>query len=394
MPTREPTYGGSRRRTPGRAPILARGRAATRAWGRVLLLAALPIWTAACDVEFGGASLSLREPSVPSAGTTATRSDTAGPEPSAATPLPGGTQLLVTRLDPSGQALMVPAARAADGSPAPTAWPADADSTFPRRFVDAFLRPGSELPLHASGRRIGTVIPSERRLWPEPGCPPVAAGIALLLPGLEPPEHAFAFTPPDSVVRPERPSPPGSIRRLRSFAPILAENLLREAGFERAFLARRAALEPVTFADDTVPGMAATYLVNDSLAPGPPPPGASASLFFLARFAPREGYVPVWASARIYADTAGKVAYRHLGWIRLRGRRTDFVRRITADAVRIAALSTGAAGSGGVRGAAGTRVRGGLAGREPDWTEPGSCRALELLDAAATTGTAGTRAGR
>lgn len=318
----------------------------------------------ACDAEWGGAEVGLETPPP------ATVADTAGAEP--ADPelpaLPEGPLLHAVATRPDGRAVVVPAARMTPPGPAALDLPDDPPDRWWTLFTDSLAAAGTELPLYTTGRRIGTVVLGPPRAPVEEGCPPPVEGRLLLRPGTSPPDVAFAWGRADgSSPPPEPPLRPASTRRLRVFGPILAERLLGEAGVERAFLARRAALRPVAFTGDTAAGMAATYLIADTLAPEPPGPGTSSSLFFLARHDPSDGYVPVWSRTTTYADTAGKDVLSHLDWLPARDGRVEILLRTDARTTRLAAARTEAPGASG----------------EVTWTASRRCRVLEALGTSA-----------
>lgn len=328
-------------------------------------LAAALLLTAACDVEWGGARVDLETPDRPATVDTAR----AEPEETDQPPLPEAPLLHVVRVDGDGRATALPAARMTPAGPAPLELPESPPEGWWERFDDSLRPPGAELPLHATGRRIGTLILGAAGEPVNAGCPAPAEGRVLLPPGAAVPGVAFAWAP-TAGERPRPPEPaarPASGRRLRLFGPILAERLLEDAGVGQPFLARRAALEPVAFTGDTAPGMAATYLIGDTLAPVPPRSDPAHSLFFLARFDPSDGYVPVWSRTATYRDTAGKTILSHLDWIVAPEGRVDLLRRIDARGGRLAAVRTG----------------GGEPPDEPGWIASGRCRVLETLGLAA-----------
>lgn len=330
---------------------------------------------AACEVEWGGAEVGLETPAPPRPADTA-REAGARPE---LPPLPTGPLLHAVRVDTGGRAVAVAAARMTDRGPATLELPPDAPDRWWEAFDDRFQAPGTELPLYATGRRIGTLVLTGIREPDRPGCPAPVEGRVLLPPGAPAPGLAFAWRPAGEGAppAPEPPLRPASTSRLRTFGPILAERLLEEAGIERSFLARRAELKPVAFAGDTVPGMAATYLIGDTLAATPPPGGASASLFYLARYVPAEGYVPVWSRVASYRDTADKLALAHLDWLPAGGGRVEMLRRIDARGVRLAAVVTG----------------GEERPEELSWTAPDRCPVLSTLEAPAGRGGAAAAGG-
>lgn len=122
----------------------------------------------------------------------------------------------------------------------------------------------------------------------------------------------------------------------------------------------------MAFPGDTSPGLAATYLIGDTLAAVPPTSSDATSLFFLARYEPADGYVPVWHRVASYADTAGKLVFSHVDGLPTAGGRVEMLRRTDARGVRLAAVLP-QAGTG-----------------ELDWTASSRCPTLEALEVAGT----------
>lgn len=316
--------------------------------------------TAACDVEWGGAELRIEEPRADRPGDTVSREgdgETAVEAPALPTP----PLLYLAELGSDGAARAVPVARLGPEGPRPLDWPENPDPRYRDRFDSAFLAPGTELVLHSAGGAPGRLILGEEPGTVNAACPGVAAGRALLLAGTRTPPHVLAVGPGAGADLPAAGSRPAPTRRNRLFAPILAERILQEQGVERAFLARRVALEAVHLDGDTVPGMAATYLVNDSLSASPPPSGPSASLAFLAQYDPAEGFVPVWSAVRSYAEPADKEAFAFVDWVALPAGRLLVMRRFGTRDVRLATVDLEAEG------------------RDAIWIEPGGCPAFDLL---------------
>lgn len=310
-------------------PDVPRVRPARRA---VLALAGAALLLAACDVEWGGTELGLETPA------TAARADSLRAAQAADTlaPLPEGPLLFAARLSPDGRARVAAVAREGPDGPTDLEWPTDPSGAWRQAFVDTFQAPGSRLPLYARGVRLGTLILEEVQAEGNAGCPPVSGGYALVRPGVALPGVAFVRGAEDP--EPPRAVPaPVSTSRLRTFGPIMAERLLQQNGVERAFLARQADLQPVTFPGDTASGMAATYLIGDTLAPVPATGGQSVSLFFLARFDRSQGYVSEWSRVARYDSTGGKDVLVHLAMIPSEGGRLEMVRRVRPDGERLAA---------------------------------------------------------
>lgn len=332
----------------------------------LLALALLaPAWAGGCDVEWSGARIEIEEPEPgPSA---ADDSADAGEVP--LPPLPRGPLLYYVRVEPGGGALAAPAARVApDGSLLELSLPDTMPGAWRARFDSAFYPTGRELALHSASRRAGSLVFSGSRS-PDASCPPVAEGQVFVAPGAPVPDEALAMP---GGTWPAEPGP--GVRaepddRIRLFAPILAERLLGEEGIERAFLAQLADLAAVPFPGSGRPGMAASYLIGDSLAPAPAPDSA-VSLFYLARHSADQGYTPQWVRVHRYDASGGKRAYGYVAAADGPVGRVHFLRVYDATSARLAALWPDSAGAPG----------------EISWTAAGRCSPLELVERAAAAG--------
>lgn len=316
---------------------------------------------AGCQVDWGGGRIALENPAPPP--------DTTGTaealEPTQL-PLPSGPHLFAVSLRTGGDARLVPVAaiRDVDGdlSLEPIPFPDAEDPTFRARFDSVFLADGRELHLLARGRRLGSLVVTGDAAPGATGCPSVGSGRALLVPGQDLPPMAFAV--PVGIAGPSAPlrvAPVPETNSMNVAGPVLAERMIGE---ERGFLARRRSLTAVELPGDTLAAMAATWLVADSLAAVPPLGENAVSLFFLARFEPVEGFIPIWEEIRRYDDPADKEAFEFVDWIRLGAHRLDFVRRYDASAVALAASITAPDED-----------------RQISWIEGPECRTLERLGA-------------
>ncbi|MFV1986575.1 MAG: hypothetical protein ACC682_04810 [Gemmatimonadota bacterium] len=325
---------------------------------RILVFGTLvAFWS--CQVEWGGGQISLENPAPPP-DTTANAAEELEPEQ---LPLPDGPFLYAVRLDRSGNARLVPLAGIArDGDDldlSDISIPDAEDPSFRARFDSVFLAPGSQLDLLARGARLGSLIVSGVSRTGVGGCPSVATGRALLVPGQDVPTFAFAVPGGVSETTGAARVPPVEPTNSMNVAgPVLAERLI---GGDRAFLARRQSLSPFALAGDTLAGMAATWMIADSLAPGPPGKQA-VSLFFMARFEPARGFITLWEEVRRYSDAEDKEAFEYLDWIQLGAQRLDVLRRYDASSVRLA-VSISAEGED----------------RKISWMEPAGCSTLDRL---------------
>lgn len=341
--------------------IYGQGRWSSR-WafprGAVFVLAVL-VSVSACDFEWGGASLALINP----APTPEPDSRVEDAEPGEViAPLPRGNLLYVVRLNPLDPtaANLVPVASMVDGSPADLGLPQEIDSAYRTRFDSAFYAPGTELPLHAGGHRIGSLVIDGSVTGSDVRCPSVGTARVLLLPEASPPEFAFARAGEGAAGVPASYDRPATDNRMRTFGPVLAENLLRSGGEDRPYLAQRAAMRAVPWPGDERPAMAATYLVNDEVDAAPPESAAS-SLFFLARFDGRQ-YVAEWSEVRRYQNGENKEAFVYFGALAGPRSRIDFATRHDGATTRLVASTDRAEGE-----------------RTIDWTEPARCPVVSRL---------------
>jgi len=310
---------------------------------------------AACDVGWGGASVTLENP--------APEADSALAEPAIEIehPLPDADLLYLVRFTGSeGRVRIVTAARLVDGVPATIGLPSVMDESYRARFDSVYYAPDLELTLHSAGRRIGSVILDGTREVPDGACVSTGGGQALLPPGLMPPAYAFAWSADGSGGVPAVREAPQADDRMRTFGPVLAENLLRRGGESRPYLAQRVDLVAVPWPGDERPAMAATYLVNDDLS-SESPANAASSLFVLARFDRTRGYFPEWWEVRRYGNGVGREAFTYLEAITTSAGRVDFVARHD-DANVVLAASVDQDGD-----------------RSLDWREEGACSSIELV---------------
>ena len=311
-----------------------------------------------CQVDWGGGHIALENPAPPPAPADAE----ASLEPEQV-PLPVEPLLYAVGLDRAGHARVTPLARLAGGDGAlrlgEISIPATEDPSFRSRFDSAFLAPGTELDLLARGNRLGSVLLEGREDSTAVACPSIAVGRALVVPNQDLPAIAFAVPRGQSGFASAARVPAASPTRSMTVAgPVLAERLI---GGDRAFLARLQSLSPVTLSGDTLAGMAATWMIDDSLAVGPPGRDA-VSLFFMARFEPTRGFIPIWEELRRYADGEAKEALEFVDWIQLGTHRLDILRQYDASSVRVAVSVTDPGED-----------------RAISWVEPSGCAALDRL---------------
>lgn len=306
---------------------------------------------AACEVEWEGAEVTVERPVTPA--DTATGPPAGEPE---LPDLPTDPLLYRVRVGTGGEVLATPLAALRGDGLDTLELPEDVPESWWRRFDSTFLAPGRELELHAGGTRLGSLVIGEIAEPSGPRCPGTSSGRLLLPPGSPVPTTAFALPRSGPAGAARTPAAPAEASdRTDVFGPILAERLLQEAGVEQHFLAQETDLRPVSLGESD-PGMAATYLIRDSLAPGAPE-GEAVSLFYLARAEPGEGYVVDWSRVARYGTAEEKEVYRHVESLRLASGRVDVLRRYDGTGTRL--VAAWADGEGGER--------------EIHWTESGLC---------------------
>ena len=330
-----------------------------RRFMRTALVAILSATVGGCEIEWGGASVHLEDPSPPPVESPATEQTAERAE----IPLPNGPLLWTVRSGGSGgEVLAMPVARLVDGAPEALEYPEPSPDGYRERFDAAFAGEGTELVLGFAGLRIGSLVLSGAARVLDAGCPSAFPARALVLPGTTLPSVSFGLGPDLVFGSPGTPESVLVDNRIRTFGPILAEQLLRQGGEDRPFLAQRAELAAVPWPGDARPAMAATYLINDSV-DGPGPSGSATSLFFLARFG-QTGYVADWSEMRTYSGQGeSREIFTWLGAAPVPGGRLDFAVRHDGATRRLVAS-----------------VDSDDPGRGISWTEGARCPVLELLE--------------
>ncbi len=330
-----------------------------RRFRRLALGTLLLVTTGGCEIEWGGASVHLEDPlPLPD--------ESSAAEPAVEQlelPLPEGPLVwAVGSTGTAGEVLVMPVARLADGMPTGLEYPDPPPEGYRERFDAVFAVEGTELVLGAAGSRIGSLVLSGPARVLDAGCPSAVSARALVLPGTVFPSVSFGLGPDLAIGGVSTPTSALVDNRIRTFGPVLAEQLLRRGGESRPFLAQRADLVAVPWPGDERPAMAATYLINDSVG-GPGPTGAATSLFFVARFGP-SGYVADWSEMRTYSGQAGeREIFTWLGAAPIPGGRLDFAVRWDGATRQLVASADSDDPDRGIA-----------------WTESERCPALELLE--------------
>ena len=266
-----------------------------------------------CDnVQWGGAELAFVPPP-PKAQESAPGDEEPGEDR-----LPEGPLLHLVRAEGGGIATLVPIAEVSGD----TLIPLEANDweAYGNRLIAEHYRAGAELALFRSGARVGTFVVQSAEIPPADVCPrvPRVTGVMELGPGAGDAVEFLALRKTDAPAPPQPAAAAQPTRAMQVLAPILAERLLRArsaplpGNWQRAM----AQLTPIPIAGSNDPGIAATFLVGDTLGPGLDDDGSS--LFFIATPQAQTGYEPVHVEYNNYAST-GKTAPRlvdYLDWDR------------------------------------------------------------------------------
>lgn len=317
---------------------------------------ALGLPVTACDVEWGGAQVALEDP--------APEEEVEEiPEEEVIIPLPAGPLFYRVQTAADGTATVVPVGRMTDSLPADLELPEEFDADYRARFDSAFLAPGTELAFISDGRRVGSLLLGDDRFVWNATCPSATDATTLLVNGQQLPVSGFALPLALVGATPGASNPVEPDRRMRTYGPVLTENLLEQRGYDRAYLAQRADMGTVSYSGDAGPALVATYLVNDSLKPSWSE-GRAVSLFFMARFDASRGYYPVWHEYRRYRSADDREVFTYENWIEAAPGRLDFLELYGNGNIRLAA----------------SLEREDARKREIDWTESERCQSRQAFD--------------
>jgi hypothetical protein len=116
--------------------------------------------------------------------------------------------------------------------------------------------------------------------------------------------------------------PPQLTGPIRTYASIVAERLILQAGLPRprSWAGAQRDLQAIEVLAGGHPEMATTYLVGDELAIGTPQPEGY-SVFYLADYETRRGYMPIYSEIRDYRTMSKAVplVIDYLDWDEVEG---------------------------------------------------------------------------
>lgn len=276
--------------------------------------AALLIVTAlaGCDnVRWGGVSVQRVDPP-PASDVAQVSTVEEGP---ANLGLPAGSVLFHVTRGADGAAQIIPVAEVSGDSLRTMRRPAGVSpEAFEQRYRQAVLTPNGEFTLYRRGAPVGVF--SLQRSGPLTSCGlPTSYGVATTVAAAAAEREFIAFRKglgPDIRGEMLAPQADGPIRR---YASLVAERLVQGAGLARprSWPGALRDLQALDVQAGGHPEMSSTHLVGDQLAVGPAEPDGW-SVFYLASYEQRAGYVPFYEEANDYKRT-GKRAPRLLDYL-------------------------------------------------------------------------------
>ncbi len=187
---------------------------------------------------------------------------------------------------------------------------------YESRFGQAVIPAGAQFDVFRRGARVGTFTVQGTGAVTHCGLPTATGGLTTVAAAADAREFLAFRRGLAPEVRGEY-TPPQITGSIRTYASILAERLILQAGLPRprSWAGAQRDLQAIEIMPGGHPEMAATYLVGDAMQVGPADPNGY-SVFYLADFEVRRGYTPIYQEVRNYGQT-GKAALRlvdHLNW--------------------------------------------------------------------------------
>ena len=230
--------------------------------------------------------------------------------------LPRGSVLFHVSRTEDG-ALLVPVAELSGDSLRTLRRPAGvAPDAFESRFRETVVPAGAEFRLFRRGAQVGTFLAQRPGPVTACGVPTVYGSATVVAAATDAPQFLAFRRGLEPTVRGEY-TPLQVTGSIRTYASIVAERLILQNGLPRprSWQGAQRDLQPVEVNQGGHPEMTATYLVGDSLAPGPADPQGY-SVFYLADYQTDRGYNPIYSEVHDYRRD-GKISLRvvdYLNW--------------------------------------------------------------------------------
>ncbi len=230
--------------------------------------------------------------------------------------LPTGP-LVFHLIDQDGGARLVPVAEIAGEGLRPLRRPAGVSpEAYESRFRQTVMPVGAQFDVFRRGARVGTFVAQAEGPITACGVPTVIGNATTVAAAVDASEYLAFRQGLAPVVRGEF-SPPQVTGSIRTYASIVAERIILQAGLPRprSWPGAQRDLQPIEIMPGGHPEMAATYLVGDSLAVGGAQPEGY-SVFYIADYETQRGYMPIYSELRDYRRDP-KAAPRLLDYVNL-----------------------------------------------------------------------------
>lgn len=222
--------------------------------------------------------------------------------------LPNGPVMFHVVQHDGGGVTLIPIAELTRDSLRTLRRPASVDpDAFEGRFRETVMPTGAQFDVFRRGAHVGTFVAQAPGRTTACGVPTVNGNLTTVAAASDAPEFIAFRRGLAPEIRSEF-TPPQVTGSIRTYASIVAERLILQAGLPRprSWAGAQKDLQPIEIVEGAHPEMAATYTVGDSLAIGPADPQGY-SVFYIADFETRRGYSPVFSQVRDYRRT-GKAA--------------------------------------------------------------------------------------
>jgi hypothetical protein len=187
---------------------------------------------------------------------------------------------------------------------------------FEQRFRETVIPAGAQFRVYRRGARVGTFTVQAPGPVTACGVPTARGNTTVVAAAAAEPRFLAFRVGLEPEVRGEY-SPPQINGQIQTYAAIVAERLILQAGLPRprSWIGARRDLQALEIEAGGHPEMASTFLVGDSLAVGPAS-DQGYSVFYVADYESSRGYTPLYSEVRDYRKT-GKAAPRvvdYLNW--------------------------------------------------------------------------------
>lgn len=229
--------------------------------------------------------------------------------------LPRGPLLFHIVEDSTGTTTLTPVAEIAGDGLRPVRRPAEvAADAYEERFRETVLPVGAQFDVFRRGARVGTFVAQAEGPITSCGVPTVEGTTTVVAAAVDSDDY-LAFR---SGLAPEARgefTPPQITGPIRTYASIVAERLILQAGLPRprSWPGAQRDLNAIEILPGGHPEMTATYLVGDNLAVGPADPQGY-SVFYIADYETQRGYMPIYEEIRDYRQM-GKEAPRLIDYV-------------------------------------------------------------------------------